>query len=129
MLRIGALIAWCVLLFVFTCVADLNALLMSGELQFRWVADPDFSDWLLIRDVNLLNPDYIYQKVGHIVCFAVLALILLSLTGSRKKAFVLALVAAVLTEILQLYFARDGRLLDVAIDAFGIAGALYFYDK
>lgn len=129
MLKILSVVVWCLLLFVFTCTANLDDLFHNYVLQFNWVPHPDFTDLFSLKDAKFTSPHYLFQKTGHFLGFAVLAVLLMNIIGKRKKAFVLTLLFAVLTEILQLYFARDGRLLDMAIDSLGIALALYIYDK
>lgn len=129
MLKIIAVIVWALVLFVLTCTWNLGLLLHQGMLLFDWVPHPDFADLAIVEDTEFINPHYLFQKVGHFVGFGFLAILLMSITRNRKKAFFLAFLYAVLTEILQLYFARDGRFLDMGIDSLGILLALYIYDK
>lgn len=129
MLKVLSVIVWGLLLFVFTCTANLDELFHHYVLRFHWVSHPDFTDLFILTDAKFTSAHYLFQKTGHFLGFAVLAALLMNALGSRKKAFILTFLFAVLTEILQLYFVRDGRLLDMVIDSVGIALALYIYDK
>ncbi|MGM0880098.1 MAG: VanZ family protein [Bacillota bacterium] len=63
---------------------------------------------------------YISQKIGHFSGFAIFAVLLISQNKRMGKSIILAVVYAILTEFLQLYFGRHGRLYDIAIDTAGI---------
>lgn len=129
MFKILIVIGWMCLLFVFTCTANLHDLLSHAEMRFHWAGQPDFTDLFSLTYGQVINANFLFQKTGHFFGFGVLALLLMGITKRRKNTLVLALAYAVLTEILQLYFARDGHLLDMGIDAFGIVLALYIYEK
>ncbi|TCP27802.1 VanZ like protein [Scopulibacillus darangshiensis] len=119
-------VAWAVALFILTCNANLSHLLHNHVLQFRWTSQPNFADLLNIDKSNFVNPHYLVQKAGHFLGFSVLALLLLDVTQSYKKALGIAVFFAVFTEIMQLYFTRDGRVLDMGIDTLGIVMAFGF---
>lgn len=120
MLKFLIVIGWAMFLFVCTCTADVKDLLYNQVVFFHWVGHPHFTDLLIVHDVDLTSAFYLIQKIGHFTGFAILALLLFDLTKSRKKAFCLALCYATFTEVIQLYFGRDGRLLDIGIDSLGM---------
>ena len=117
-------IGWAVALFILTCNASPNQLINHHVLLFRWTTHPHFADLLLFREFDLTDPFYLFQKTGHFLGFSVLAFLLFRLTRSWKWAFTLATSLAVFTEIMQLYFTRDGRILDMGIDTLGILAAV-----
>ena len=61
------------------------------------------------------------QKLGHIVVFFILTVLLVKCIYSKSLALLLAISYAALTEVLQLFFTRDGRIFDIGFD--GIVGA------
>lgn len=128
-MKVFAVVLWGLLLFVFTCTVNVDTLLHNYALAFHFTPHPDFADLFRLQDIQLTSTHYLFQKIGHFIGFGILAALLVNATGSRRKAFVLAVFFAVLTEILQLYFARDGRIFDMGIDTLGIALALFIYDK
>lgn len=67
------------------------------------------------------NKQWLLRKVGHFVSFGALAVLLAPRSGSRRASFAVAVSYAVVTELLQLHFHRDGRLFDIVIDTAGIA--------
>ncbi len=69
--------------------------------------------------------DTILRKLAHMSEFAVLALLLLRAVGREAPAFLLALAYAVSDEVHQHFVrGRHGSVVDVAIDAVGIAAGL-----
>jgi VanZ family protein len=76
----------------------------------------------MVKDIDFHNKLYMIQKIGHFSGFLVLTLIFTDL-GRQKKGILGAIGFAVLTEILQLYFNRDGRIFDMFIDSLGILSA------
>ena len=64
------------------------------------------------------------RKLGHAFVFLILTVALFLLKGNLTFSGLSAFSFAVSTEILQLFFTRDGRLFDVAFDSFGIVLAL-----
>lgn len=111
---------WIVVLAVLVFVDDLDALITHQNIHFHFVPHPKFSDLLLLSDVRLSNPFWLVVKTGHLLGFAILERAFLLSTGKKRLSIVLALSLAILSEVLQLFFARDGRILDMCIDALGI---------
>ncbi|EFM10345.1 VanZ family protein [Paenibacillus curdlanolyticus YK9] len=128
-MRIAIPLLWCAVLFVCTCTMSFKLLLQHFVIEFHWDADPNLSDLFRMNDVWLTSKLYLLQKIGHFSGFFILTLLLISaarharsnpLTAIRKGVM-LAAGYAVLTEVLQLYFGRDGRIIDMFIDGAGIA--------
>ncbi len=111
---------WLMLLFVFTCTSSLHQLLEHQTIHFQLQLDPDFKDLLTVRDAKITEPSWLLIKSGHFMAFALLNILLFHLTGDLKRSLRDSLFIAVLSEILQLYFSRDGRIVDAAIDSLGI---------
>jgi len=122
-MRVFLLLIWGGFIFICTCTSDFNILAETGEIRFLWDSQPDFSE-LLLPLPEELNSAFILQKSGHIIAFLVLTVLLLEKIKSQAVGFALALICAVFTEFLQLYFGRDGRLFDIGIDTVGIFLAL-----
>ncbi|WP_186328701.1 VanZ family protein [Bacillus sp. X1(2014)] len=113
------ILLWALAIFIFTCTASFSELMESGQVQFQWDSHPNFSELLAPLPLELTR-DFLLQKCGH--AFAFLFLTILLQTKFRTKAWILflAISFASLTEILQLYFTRDGRIFDIAIDLIGV---------
>ncbi|MCS0654773.1 VanZ family protein [Cytobacillus firmus] len=123
MIRYVFLLFWCTVIFISTCSASLENYLEHGILHFNWNGNPSFAD-LFHAMPESPSLAFLLRKLGHAFVFFILtaALFLLkrNLTFSGLAAFSLA----VSTEILQLFFSRDGRVFDVAFDSIGIVLAL-----
>jgi VanZ family protein len=118
-----------VFLFVCTCTISFKRLLHEGFIQFRVTEDPYWPSLLTLNDIKLHSSIFLLQKAGHFSGFFILTLILTDLSR-RKGGAAWATGYAILTEILQLFFYRDGRIVDMFVDAAGIGlayalGALY----
>ncbi|WP_179281137.1 VanZ family protein [Paenibacillus sp. XY044] len=123
-MRIFLTVIWAVCLFVFTCSFDFNALLHHQQVDFRLNFSPDWSE-LLKLDLQWSSEVWVNRKIGHFIGFFLLALLLSNFRVS-KLAVITTILYAALTEILQLYFFRSGRIYDVVNDTFGILCAYLF---
>lgn len=117
-MRIVLTMIWAFVLFVFTCSVNFNLLIQHHIIDFQLNPNPDWSE-LLKLDFQWTRHGWILRKIGHFIGFFILAL-LASNFGKYKSAFYLSVVYAALTEILQLFFFRGGRIYDVINDSFGI---------
>lgn len=112
------IISWGVILFVFTCASDSGFWVIGAVPSFHWSASPDFN---VMTKLDLMyNFGYVIRKIGHFSGFAFLAVLFYSQNKSIMKSIIFSISYALLTELLQLYFGRDGRLYDVVIDSAGI---------
>ncbi|GHH97399.1 VanZ family protein [Neobacillus kokaensis] len=114
---------WAGMIFVFTCTASFNGLMDTGEIRFYINPTPHFSELLAPLPLQL-SGGFLIQKFGHAFAFFILTALLQIAFQSKKLVFSLATFYAALTEFLQLFFTRDGRLFDVGIDTIGILLAL-----
>ena len=123
-MRIITLIIWATVLFVFTCVANSGFWLTDETPYFHWSAsDVVYQD---VFKVKLeLSARFITQKIGHFIGFAIFVVLLFRFTRNAKRSIIISILYAVFTEILQLYFGRDGRIMDVVIDSAGILLGIY----
>ncbi|MEH6991709.1 VanZ family protein [Neobacillus drentensis] len=122
-MRSLVIFVWCVVILIFTCTASFQDLIHFGVLSFRWDGQPMFSEFLSPFP-SAISKSLLFQKLGHIAAFHFLAL--LALMKFRSIPFILIMTAsfAALTEVLQLYFSRGGRLFDIGFDLIGILAAL-----
>ncbi|MEC0207012.1 VanZ family protein [Paenibacillus lautus] len=123
-MRIVLTIIWALALFIFTCSVNFNLLIQHHIIDFQLNPNPDWSE-LLRLDFQWASHDWILRKIGHLIGFFILAL-LASNFGKYKSAFYLSIIYAALTEILQLFFFRGGRIYDVINDSFGVLLAYLF---
>jgi VanZ family protein len=114
---------WCTTILIFTCTSSFDDLIQSGVLRFRWEGHPTFSDFLSPLPYDL-SKGFLLQKLGHIIVFQVLTILLLMKFRSQMMILTMAASFAALTEILQLYFNRGGRAFDIGFDLIGILLAL-----
>ncbi|MEK4484710.1 VanZ family protein [Psychrobacillus sp. FSL H8-0484] len=114
---------WSSFILVAICTFDAYAFLYNQVVGFTFQTNPNFSELFIINDMKLTEKFYVIQKTGHMICFAILYVLHLLWVRKYGIAFVLTVIFAAFTEILQLYFYRNGRLVDVAIDLVGISFA------
>lgn len=117
-MRIILTVLWALMLFIFTCSVNFQQLIHYHVIDFQINASPDWSE-LFKLDFQWSSNDWIQRKVGHFLGFCLLALLASDL-GKYKSAFYLSVIYALLTEILQLFFFRGGRIYDVINDSLGI---------
>ncbi|MWC27768.1 VanZ family protein [Paenibacillus sp. MMS18-CY102] len=124
-MRVIIPLLWCAVLFVCTCTMSFKLLLQHFIIEFRWDSNPNLGDLFRMNDVWLTSKLYLLQKIGHFSGFFVLTMLIISAGGRQlhtiRRGVLLAAGYAVLTEVLQLYFGRDGRMIDMFIDGAGIA--------
>jgi VanZ family protein len=113
------ILLWAAVIIILTCTASFTGLLESGAVRFVWVDQPNFSKLLSPLPLEL-SRDFLLQKCGHVLAFLILTILLQSKFHSKVFILILAISFASLTEILQLYFTRDGRIFDIGFDLIGI---------
>lgn len=122
-MRTVILIFWGIILFLFTCAFN-SGFWETGQVPvFHWLSEPNYHD-LLITSFSF-NSGELIQKVGHFSGFGIFAILLYIRINSIHKSLILAIAYAILTELLQLHFGRDGRLYDVLIDSCGVLCGLF----
>ncbi|WP_409295868.1 VanZ family protein [Peribacillus sp. SCS-26] len=119
-IKVLLVIAWSLILLTHTLTNDLGELLRNRSVYFSLDPNPNFRSFFYLTDIALIHQFFIIVKLGHFFGFAVLDFLLFNLTRSHRKSILLSLSMAILTEVLQLFFGRDGRLYDIVIDGMGI---------
>ncbi|MGK7376299.1 VanZ family protein [Planococcus sp. 1R117A] len=119
-IRLVLVLLWALVIIVATCTSDAWTFLFNQEVDFRFDLPPDFSELLRLDDISFSDSFYLIQKTGHILSFALLYVLILNWLKKRDAAFITSAAFAFFTEILQLFFERDGRLFDMGIDLLGI---------
>jgi len=113
-MRFFMIFVWCFVLFIGTCVHDIRHIFT--DFYFLWNMNPQWDDLLKVNDSHTTS--YFIQKMGHFCGFFILSL-LMSNFGRMKNGVLLAIAFGILTELIQPLFSRDGRILDMVIDAVG----------
>lgn len=123
-LRFLFLLIWTSIIFICTCSASIEDVLLTHRIEFIWNSHPVFSEILnpLPSDMTMY---FILRKVGHALSFLIFTIAVYLNKPSYSISGISAFAYALLTEILQLFFMRDGRLFDVGFDSAGIVGALF----
>lgn len=114
------LIFWGLVVFFFSCTTSFFHLLTQGALQFN-LFHPDFSAFFELYPFSFTNTFLVIQKTGHSLSFLILAFLLHSCLRNVKNAIIFACLFGVLLELLQPFFGRDGRLVDVFVNGLGVA--------
>lgn len=120
LVKLTLTIGWGSFLLLSTLTRSLEQFLDFQSIGFVWTWHPDVASFFYFRDFSLIHPDYVVVKLGHFIGFAILDLLLYSLSNNHKKAIAFSFTFAFLTEFLQLFLGRDGRLYDLGIDTLGI---------
>jgi VanZ family protein len=110
---------WCTAILIFTCTSSFHDLIQLGVMKFRWDDQPTFSDFLSPLPYDL-SKGFLLQKLGHIIAFQVLTILLLMKFRTHMMILAMVVSFAALTEFLQLYFNRGGRAFDIGFDLIGI---------
>lgn len=123
-LKFGLVLFWGIFLGMDTWTDNLRALLQFKNVGFRWVSSPNFLSFFYLFDISKIHHHFVIVKLGHFIGFGIFDLLLFNWKNSHKQALGISFTFALLTEILQLFFGRDGRLYDLIID---FSGAILIY--
>lgn len=115
-LRILILCIWSVIMFAFLFTFDLHGLISRGDFSIHMSLAPTFRFF----EIYGLPPELLLQKIGHTVMFAIWLLSIFLVVKNLKKAIFIISGCAILSEIIQPFFLRDGHLLDILFDGAGI---------
>jgi len=126
--KLVPVIIWGFILLLHTWTSNLGVLLRDQEVSFTWVASPNFLSFFYLQDIGTIHHYFIIVKTGHFVGFAIFDYLLFKWLKNHKQSMILSISFALMTEILQLYFGRDGRMYDLVIDTMGIY-SVYFLLK
>jgi VanZ family protein len=119
MFRLTCLFLWTGLIFIFTCSVSMEEIFLHGSFQFHWNSNPNWGEFFYPLPAS---PDeaFISRKLGHAVSFFILFVIGYLRFFSIQMMLVLTFFYATMTEVLQLFFYRGGRLFDIGFDGIGI---------
>jgi VanZ family protein len=123
MMRSLFILFWCGVILVFTCTSSFHDLIHFGVVAFQLDVNPPYSEFFFPFPSDV-SGDLWIQKLGHILAFQFLTVLLLMKYKSKIFILAAAFSFAVLTEFLQLYFHRGGRVFDIGFDLIGILIAL-----
>ncbi|MDW0116081.1 VanZ family protein [Sporosarcina thermotolerans] len=111
---------WIFFILVAGCTYSAHAFLYNQVIHFTPLFDPTFADLLITTDFNWTSRFFWIQKFGHMTAFGIMYILVLSSIQKEKKSLIICTVFALITEIMQLFFGRNGRFYDVGIDFIGI---------
>jgi len=114
---------WSIFIFVAACTSDAHAFLYEHVVLFYFEPAPNYMDLLITSDIHLTKEFYLIQKTGHMFTFGMLYFFHLLWMKRAGTAFLLTGICAAFSEVLQLYFNRNGRLFDIGVDLVGICFA------
>jgi len=110
---------WGIILGIHTWTDSLYDLLRFQQIDFKWNPSPDFLSFFNLTDITKIHHFFIMVKTGHFLGFGLFDFLLFYWLRNHKKALIISFCFALLTEVLQLFFYRDGRLYDLVIDFCG----------
>jgi VanZ family protein len=113
------ILVWLCAILVFTCTASFHNLIQFGVMSFQWDSNPPYLEFFLPFPSDVSSA-LLLQKLGHILAFQFLTILLLMKYKSKFLILIASSSFAALTEFLQLYFHRGGRVFDVGFDLIGI---------
>ncbi|MEC1595586.1 VanZ family protein [Bacillus spizizenii] len=111
---------WTLFILLSVCTESFSSMIISQTVAFHFQPHPDLSQFLDIDLIELTVPAALIQKIGHVFSFFVLTYLLWKQRGSIKSAAAGSFAFAFFTEVLQLFFSRNGCIRDVLIDTVGI---------
>lgn len=115
-----AALFWAAGILVVMCTSSAQAFMYEQVLNYEFNFTPELSDLFITSDVDLTDAFYLLQKAGHILSFGILYTLVFNWLRNHYKAFGLCILFAFCSEVLQLFFERNGRLFDVGVDFIGI---------
>lgn len=114
------LAGWIFFILLSVCTESFSGMVVSQTVAFHFQPHPDLSQFLVMDFTELTVPEAFIQKIGHAFSFFVLTYLLWKQRGSIRSAAAGSFAFAFFTEVLQLFFSRNGCIRDVLIDAVGI---------
>jgi VanZ family protein len=118
MLRTLATISWVMMILLFTCTESMEHLINQRIISFQLNTNPNFSEFLYPLPTTF-DIQFLLRKMGHAISFLILTFFLYLNHLSKKVIFILNFCLATLTEALQLFLHRGGRLFDIGFDVIG----------
>ena len=115
-----AALFWAAGILVVMCTSNAEAFLYEQTLNYEPIFKPDFFEFFRTSDIALTESFYLLQKTGHMLSFGILYILVFNWLQSHYKAFGISVLFAFSSEVIQLFFQRNGRLFDVGVDLIGI---------
>ncbi|WP_420537706.1 VanZ family protein [Halalkalibacter alkalisediminis] len=82
--------------------------------------EPNFTKFFDLYQFSLSNPQLLFQKAGHFLAFLLLAFLLFACFNHILKTTLYGLAFGLALEMIQPFFDRGGRMLDVLINWSGV---------
>lgn len=111
------------------CTSNAQAFLYQGFISYALILNPDLSDFFRLSDIGFTDTFYLLQKTGHLLSFGMLYFFVFNWLQKSYKSGWICAVFALSSEIIQLFFQRNGRLFDVGVDLIGIFIACVLIQK
>ncbi|MFI2857098.1 VanZ family protein [Paenibacillus sp. JSM ZJ436] len=109
-------------LFIGTCSEGVQPILTDFQIHFMLSPEPTWSDFWKVYTFH--SKIFIIHKIGHFSGFFILSLLMTDF-GRDRKGLLWAIGYGVLTELIQPFFDRDARVLDMLINTAGVYLAYY----
>ncbi|MFJ7728138.1 VanZ family protein [Neobacillus sp. NPDC097160] len=122
-------ILWGLFLSLNTWTESIEKLMYLHTFGFKWISNPDFLSFFYFNDITLIHPEFIKVKLGHFIGFAIMDVLIFNLLRSHKYSIGISIIFAFLTELLQLFFGRDGRFYDLIIDSLGVLSVFFILKR
>ena len=107
-----AVIIWSIFILIATNNFNFHALIFNQDIGININLNPDFFDLFITTDF-VLTKSFLVQKAGHALAFGILFLLLGRCIANKWIVVILCGCFAMFTEVLQLFFERNGRFFDV----------------
>ncbi|WAH36740.1 VanZ family protein [Alicyclobacillus dauci] len=118
-------VMWAIVLVYFTCSINPFHFRIS---ELRFTGHPNLE--LILRfDLHPLRPMWTISKIGHYSGFLIFEYLLTRWLRHRRLSAAIAISFAILTELAQPFFFRDGRLYDMVIDSLGVLTFYLWYRR
>jgi hypothetical protein len=108
---------------------DIHGALYSVHFNFDINPHPHFMDLLIFQDFEFADSIFWIAKAAHFLGFAIFDGLLFLLIKNKNVTLCCSIAFAIFTEVLQLYFHRDGRIYDMMIDSLGACLMYYLISK
>lgn len=118
--KLIAIIIWGLVLCLNTWTESLEKFIDFQSIGFQWDPSPNFLEFFNFYDLTLIHRNFVIVKLGHFMGFAVMDVLIYSLLKSHRRSVAISIIFALFTEVLQLFFGRDGRFYDLCIDSLGV---------
>ena len=118
--KIFLVIFWAAGILVVMTTSNAEAFLYNQILHYELDLSQNFIDLFRLNDVALTDNFYLIQKLGHLLSFGILYMLLYNWLHTHSKALWYCIAFAISSEIIQLFFERNGRIFDMGVDFIGI---------